>query len=180
MVLERKLRRALDRAFQVVVAGQGILLLGMVLLVFGQVVVREVFQVGVHWLYELARFFQVSLVFLGVPVLVHRKGDVAISLLVDAVAPGYRRWFHLGTMVVIAFSSTIIVAGFFLYIRRFGSVLTPTLAMPSTLFFVAVPVGFFLNGVVLFHQILCWFSEGTGACPDEAAGAFTVDPRSEI
>ncbi len=158
MHLERKLRRILDGSVHAIVAVQGLLLVGMVVLVFGQVVFREAFKVGVHWLYELALFFQVSLVFMGVPVLVHKKGDIAITVLTDAVAPRYRRWFELGSMMVIAFCSVLVFAGYFLYIHRFGSVLTPTLKMPASLFFGAVPIGFALNSVVLFHQSLSWFN----------------------
>lgn len=158
--MEQRLRQFLDSTFEVVTWIQGALLVGIVMLVFGQVVFREVFSVGAHWLYELATFFQVSLVFIGVPVLVHNRSNVAISALTDAVSPRRRKQLYFVTMLIIAFCSVLMVVSYILYVRRFGWVLTPTLKMPARLFFVSVVIGYALNGLVLVHQTLWYLNEG--------------------
>ena len=43
--------------------GQIFCLIMMTLVVFAQIVLREVFKIGIQWAFELACFFQVTLVF---------------------------------------------------------------------------------------------------------------------
>lgn len=165
--MERRLRQLLDGTFEVVTWIQGALLVGIVMLVFGQVVFRQLFSVGAHWLYELAAFFQVSLVFIGAPVLVHNRSNVAISALTDAVSPRRRKQLYLVTMLSIAFCSVLMVVSYILYVRRFGWVLTPTLKMPAKFFFISVAIGYALNGLVLVHQTLWYLTEANPAAGDD-------------
>jgi len=72
----------LARAFQAVEAVLAALLLGMVLMVFGNVVLRYAFNSGIVVSEELSRFFFVWLTFLGAIVAMHEGSHLGMDSLV--------------------------------------------------------------------------------------------------
>jgi TRAP-type C4-dicarboxylate transport system permease small subunit len=90
------------RLFQAVEAVLAALLLGMVLMVFGNVVLRYVFNSGIVVSEELARFFFVWLTFIGAIVAMHEGTHLGMDSLVARLG---RR----GKLVCLALSQALIL-----------------------------------------------------------------------
>jgi TRAP-type C4-dicarboxylate transport system permease small subunit len=90
------------RAFRAVEAVLAALLLGMVLMVFGNVVLRYVFNSGIVVSEELSRFFFVWLTFIGAIVAMHEGSHLGMDSLVARLG---RR----GKLVCLALSQALIL-----------------------------------------------------------------------
>jgi len=73
----------IDRIFKVVEFVLAALLLGMVIMVFGNVVLRYVFNSGIDVSEELSRFFFVWLTFIGAIVAMHEGSHLGMDALVS-------------------------------------------------------------------------------------------------
>jgi TRAP-type transport system small permease protein len=94
---------ALDRLFKAVEAVLAALLLGMVLMVFGNVVLRYVFNSGIVVSEELSRFFFVWLTFIGAIVAVREGTHLGMDNVVERLS---RR----GKLACLAASQLLILA----------------------------------------------------------------------
>ena len=94
---------ALDRLFKAVEAVLAALLLGMVLMIFGNVVLRYVFNSGIVVSEELSRFFFVWLTFLGAIVAVRDGTHLGMDNVVERLS---RR----GKLACLAASQLLILA----------------------------------------------------------------------
>ncbi|PWW00288.1 TRAP-type C4-dicarboxylate transport system permease small subunit [Hoeflea marina] len=134
-------------------AGIGLLALMAVLIVL-QVVARNIFDLGLPWADELARFCGIGLVFLTVPALVLRHQMVAVTLLPDSLNAPARRGIH-----VVAELSTIGFAGltlwgFAAFLPRAGKFLTPAMGMPNWGYYAPALVGTILLVLAAVFRIL--------------------------
>lgn len=64
-------------------------------LVVLQVAARNLFDLGLPWADELARFCAIGLVFLATPSLAGRQVMVSVTMLPDAMSTSVRRWMIL-------------------------------------------------------------------------------------
>jgi len=96
-------RSALDRLFKGIDVLLAMLLLGMVLMVFGNVVLRYLFNSGIVVSEELSRFFFVWLTFIGAIVAVRDGSHLGMDNVV-------RRLSRRGQLVCLAVSQALILA----------------------------------------------------------------------
>jgi C4-dicarboxylate transporter, DctQ subunit len=80
----------------------GLFLLLAVLLVFGQIVARTLFSVGISGLYELATYCAIYSVFLTSSIAIKNNIHIRIDLLANIVKPRHAFWLELLTMLLIA------------------------------------------------------------------------------
>lgn len=80
----------------------GLLLLLSVLLVFGQIVARSVFSVGVSGLYELATYCAIYSVFLTSSVAIKNNVHIRIDLLANIVSNRVAYVLEIVTMAIVA------------------------------------------------------------------------------
>lgn len=74
-------RRALGAVARAGLWFSVLLLVAMAVLVAGQVLMRNVFALGLPWADELARWFGIALVYLTIPHLLDRGSHIAVELL---------------------------------------------------------------------------------------------------
>jgi len=171
--MERRMHKSpfhvvMDFLSEQLLRGQVFCLLMMTFVVFAQVVLREVFKIGIQWAFELACFFQVTLVFLGMPVLLYKKSNISVSLLLDKLPPKGKQLLNIIGYLVAVFSVDVMAYGFYLYITKAGSFTTATLQMPNYLFFFSAGIGIALSIVALLCQLIDFFKK---TVVSEAGGA---------
>ncbi len=133
----------------------GIFLLAMIaILVVLQVAARNLFDLGLPWADELARFCGIGLVFLAVPSLAGRQALVSVSILPDALSAKARRWTTL-----IADVSTLVFGGFLLwsfaeFLPRAGKFLTPAMGVPNWFYYSLALVGSLLLTAIAVSRII--------------------------
>lgn len=86
----------------------GLFLLLAVLLVFGQIVSRSVFGLGVSGLYELATYCAVCSVFLTSSLAIKNNVHIRIDILANMVSPRKAYWLELVVMLVLLVVSAAI------------------------------------------------------------------------
>lgn len=83
----------------------GLFLLLSVLLVFGQIVARVVFNVGISGLYELATYCAIYSVFLTSSIAIKNNIHIRIDLLANVIKPRQAFWLELLVMLLVALVS---------------------------------------------------------------------------
>jgi len=140
-----------DRVLETLCVG---LLLAAVGVACLQVVLRYGFHSGLPWPEEVACWFFVWAIFLGMAVATGREAHIAIDVVQRLLPPGLRAASDLFNRAVVAAASIMLVVHGMDYVGRSISA-SPALQWPMKYFFLAVPVGGALN---LFF--LVWPSAG--------------------
>jgi len=119
-----------------------------------QVGARNLFDIGLPWADELARFSSIGLVFLAAPFLAARGQLIAVSMLPDACAPKLRRWLALvSDLTLLAFSGFLIL-GFVNFLPRAGKFLTPAMRVPNWAYYTPALIGCMLLLLVALGRVI--------------------------
>jgi len=118
-----------------------ICLVGISTLIFAQIILRNIFSIGLPWLDEMARFLHIALVFLTVPVLLREDAHISIDFLYTRLKSPWQR--RLQILILIACT---VFAGAFLvsnveFLSSYWDVPSPAMNMPNIIFFGSVFVG---------------------------------------
>ena len=127
------------------------------IMVFVQMAARNLFNLGLAELEELSRSFDISMVFLIVPILMREGQHIAVDLFMGRLPARIDKLLKLLTSAIcIAFSGVFLYSGY-LYMARHWNVPSPVLKIPNIVFFGAALVGmalFLVNCVVVFALLL--------------------------
>ncbi|MHC1761172.1 MAG: TRAP transporter small permease [Negativicutes bacterium] len=118
-----------------------ITLIGMIILIFAQVVARYLFNMPFSWTEELARHLMIWAAFVGSALAYRRNAHLGVDLLIDVMSANWRR------IVLIAVHTGI--AAFALFLCVMGSQVvartmvqsSSALSIPMGLIYLAIPVG---------------------------------------
>jgi TRAP-type C4-dicarboxylate transport system permease small subunit len=124
----------------------------MTVLVFVQVIFREVFNVGLQWVFELSRFFQVTMVWLGVPCLLYKKQHIRITALYDKFPETVRHMLDIFFYVIMFICVLMISVGYYHYFLALGKMVSPILSIPNMVFFSSIAIGIFFSLLVLIFK----------------------------
>ncbi len=125
----------------------------MAFLVAIQVVARNLFDLGLPWADELARFCCIGLVFLSIPALVIRHQMVAVTIVPDMLGEGARRAMHVvQELATLAFAG-FTLWGFAAFLPRAGKFLTPAMAMPNWGYYAPALIGTVLIAFAAIFRI---------------------------
>lgn len=133
----------------------GIVLLSLIaVLVVLQVAARNLFDLGLPWADELARFCGIGLVFLATPSLAGRQVMVSVTMLPDAMNKTVRRW-----MILVSDVATLAFAGMLLwsyaaFLPRAGKFLTPAMGVPNWFYYSLALSGSLLLTAIAITRIL--------------------------
>jgi TRAP-type C4-dicarboxylate transport system permease small subunit len=153
--------KTLNRLFESIAI---ICLIGISALIFGQIILRNIFSIGLPWLDEMARFLHIALVFLMVPVLLSEDGHIRIDFLSTRLKPHWQRWLQ-----IVILTACVLFAGAFLvsdieFMSSYWDVPSPAMSMPNIIFFGSAFVGMaglLLNTLgKLVYYILTSFESG--------------------
>jgi len=128
----------------------------MLLLVFFQIVFRDLFGFSMYGIEELARYLLVASTFLGASIALRKNELVGIIFVRDFLPIKVRRWIDLaGISLVNIFLTIVTIYGFRLIVSLLNTgQLSPSLRIPMSLVYMMVPLGFLL---MLFRSLLTAF-----------------------
>lgn len=131
-----------------------LLLLVIVAAVVAQVVARNLFDLGLPWADELARFAGIALVYLAVPHLLLQGQHIAVELLAGLL----RGWparlrAALSELAVLAFCG-LTLFGFARFLARAARFATPVMGLPNLLFYLPALIGIALLALVALHRLV--------------------------
>ncbi|HEV7322460.1 MAG TPA: TRAP transporter small permease [Ensifer sp.] len=103
--------RAVDFCFLILKVAMALLLAGMVVLVFGNVVLRYAFNTGITVSEELSRLFFVWLTFLGAVVAMREHGHLGMDSLLRRLPPRSARFAALLGHLLMLWATWLMISG---------------------------------------------------------------------
>ena len=131
-----------------------IVLSGMAVVVFLQVIFRYVINLPLFWTEELARYCLVWSSLLGSAVAVKRGQHIAVTIFIERFPAGLRRALTIVALLSVAAILTIILWGGIQLVAITRTQISPALRVSMSIPYLAVPVG---AALMLLHTILCIF-----------------------
>lgn len=125
----------------------------MLLLVTIQVFLRYLFNLGIYWIPELARYLLVTFSFFAGSMALRRNELVGISFVIEKIPIRIRRWVDFtGIVLVILFCMIGIIFGFktAILILQTGQP-SPSMRIPIGLAYLPIPTAFLL---MLFSSLI--------------------------
>ncbi|WP_298018295.1 TRAP transporter small permease subunit [uncultured Castellaniella sp.] len=125
-----------------------VMLLLTTFLVVLQVAARNVWQVGLPWADELARYGGLGIVYLAIPLLLLQNGHIAVDILSSRVKGRAGRVLAVVNEIIILAFCGLFLHGSYLFLMKAGKFSTPALRMPNLIFYLPVVVGVLLFTLV--------------------------------
>ncbi|MCY0096874.1 TRAP transporter small permease [Hoeflea ulvae] len=125
----------------------------MAALIAVQVVARNIFDLGLPWADELARFCCIGLVFLAIPALVLNHQMVAVTVVPDMLGGRARRSLHVAQELATLAFAGFTLWGFAAFLPRAGKFLTPAMGMPNWGYYAAALIGTVLIACAALFRI---------------------------
>ncbi|WP_249691128.1 TRAP transporter small permease [Stappia sp. WLB 29] len=145
-----------------------LLLMAMSVLVVGQVLGRNLLDLGMPWADELARFCGVALVFLCVPLLALQGRHVAVELVPMSLPLGARRWTGMLVELSVLAFALFFLYGLYRFLGRAWKFATPTLGIPNWVFYAPAIVAMVLLALVTLARLLALLRGETPPGSDQA------------
>ncbi len=124
------------------------------ILIFVQIILRNLFSMAFAGIEELARFAHVTMVFLLVPLLFREGKHVAIDIVLLHVPPKVNLALRLFATLMTAVYGAFFLVSEYLFMLRNATVPTPGLGMPNILFFAGAYVGMALLMLTAIEQFI--------------------------
>jgi len=131
-----------------------IVLSGMAVVVFLQVIFRYVLNLPLFWTEELARYCLVWASLLGSAVAVKRGQHIAVTIFMERLPPALRRGLTMMALISVAAILTIILWGGIQLVAITRAQISPALRVSMSVPYLAVPVG---AALMLLHTIVYIF-----------------------
>jgi len=131
-----------------------LLLVAMTALIVIQVLGRNVFNAGLPWAEELARYCGLGVVYLTVPLLLLHDKHIKVQLL-PAWLEGRPKWTLelVNDLLVLAFCLIFLTAGW-QFLKRAAQFSTAALAIPNWVYYLPAAIGMVLLTLVAASRVL--------------------------
>ena len=125
-----------------------ILMAFIIVIMFGQVLFRYIFNQSLSWSEELAKFIFVWLTFLGAAICLKERIHIGVEFLTDRLPVKWKRYFELfQTVLITLFNVALSVIGF-CWVWEVSGTLSPALSLPlNIVFYAALPVASVLSAI---------------------------------
>jgi TRAP-type C4-dicarboxylate transport system permease small subunit len=149
-----------DLFFRLAEALLVLMLCAMVVMVFGNVVLRYGFNSGLDFSEELSRFFFIWITFLGAAVVIRKRRHVDVTVLTDRLPPAAAKVVYLVADAAVLFMlGALTWAGADLAAMAHRQ-LSAAMDLPMSLAYTAMPVGTGLMFVFLVATMIWEWREG--------------------
>jgi len=116
-------------------------LIAVTALIMVQIAAREIFNVGLSWADELARYAGLTVIFMGVPTLSARHEHVKVDMFLNMMPASARRFVSIANdVLMVVFCAMFMYAGW-LFLQRAARFSTPALGMPNLIWYLPAIVG---------------------------------------
>jgi TRAP-type C4-dicarboxylate transport system permease small subunit len=131
-----------------------LLLVAMTALIMIQVLGRNVFNAGLPWAEELARYCGLGVVYLTVPLLLLHDKHIKVELLPARLGGGSRRALELANeLMVLAFCVVFLTAGW-MFLKRAAQFSTAAMGIPNWLYYLPAAIGMVLLTLVALSRVV--------------------------
>lgn len=129
------------------------LLLLLAALVILQVVCRNVFDLGLPWADELARFCGIALVFLAMPQLLLGDKHIAMDIVPKMLPGAARAGLGVACGLLSLVFCGIMLWALYTFLLRAAKFSTPALGIPNLVFYAPAVLGFVFLAAVAAHLL---------------------------
>lgn len=172
--------KGLDRIFRVLTAFSMVMLALMSVLVVGQVILRNFFDLGLPWADELSRIANIALVFFAVPALMLHNRHIAIDLLFSALGERGKAILRFANYTLISLFSAIFLFGLYKFLLRAGKFSTPSLSMPNYAVYAPVVMAIVLLLAVALYRLISRTETATDYENEDVGNAIADAIESEM
>jgi len=125
-----------------------------------QVASRNLFNIGLPWADELARFAGLATVFFTIPLLQYQGRHIAVDVFSSRL--NNRAAIVLGALneLIVLFFCCLLLVSFFNFFQRAAHFATPATGMPNWLFYSPALAGIILCTLVTFLRLVRMLSSG--------------------
>lgn len=124
------------------------------LIVTLQVIARYLVGHALSWPDETSRYLFVWITFLGASLALKKREHFALELLPDSLPPKAARWLEIGVMIVVLLTTLMLIWYGIVLTLDGHKVLTPTLEIPRSLPYAAIPFGALLMTIRATEHLL--------------------------
>lgn len=136
--------------------------IGLILLVFIQVVARYILNVSVGWSAELSRYLLIWITWISASYAIKREEHIRIKLLTDKMPETGRKYIEVFVLFIWTFFATIMAWGgtqMILVLHQTGQQ-TSTLGISSWIPYLIVPIAGMLIIIRVIEQFILIFKKG--------------------
>jgi TRAP-type C4-dicarboxylate transport system permease small subunit len=129
-------------------------LIVMTVCIVGQVIGRNVFNVGMPWADELSRVSGIAIVFLAVPLLALRGQHVAVDMVPMLLKPRARRIVLVAAELMVLGFSAFMLFALQAFLLRAGKFATPAMGLTNWFVYTPAMIGFALLALVTILRLV--------------------------
>jgi TRAP-type transport system small permease protein len=129
-------------------------LIVMTVCIVGQVIGRNVFNVGMPWADELSRVSGIAIVFLAVPLLALRGQHVAVDMVPMLLKPRARRIVLVAAELMVLGFAAFMLFALQAFLLRAGKFATPAMGMTNWFVYAPAVIGFALLALVTILRLV--------------------------
>lgn len=138
------------------------LLVAATTLIMVEVFARGLFNTGLPWADELARYSGLGVIFLTVPLLLARDGHVKVDMFFNLLRGAPRRLVAIvNELLILAFCILFLVSCYW-FMQRAGRFSTPALGIPNLVYYLPAMAGMALTTLVAFDRVIAVLGGGPG------------------
>ena len=157
MIKKNPLRIGLDWVYKIFFVLQSVCMYASVITVVATVLLREVFKVSLVWGYEIACWFVIILVFIGMPRNLRDKSNIGVSFVYDISPKIVQTIFSIIHFVVEVTVLIMMSNGFKIWITRVGKATLPASRFTNTMYYGVVGIGVAFSLLEMFTEIIDLF-----------------------
>ena len=157
MLKKNPLRTGLDWVYRVFFLIQSVCMYASVLTVVVTVALREIFKISLVWGYEIACWFVIILVFIGMPRNLRDKSNIGVSFVYDISPKVVQTIFSVIHFVVEVTVLIMMSSGFKIWITRVGKATLPASHFTNTMYYGVVGIGVAFSLLEMFTEIIDLF-----------------------
>ncbi len=129
-------------------------LIVMTVCIVGQVIGRNVFNIGMPWADELSRVSGIAIVFLAVPLLALRGQHVAVDMVPMLLKPRARRIVLVAAELMVLGFSAFMLFALQAFLLRAGKFATPAMGLTNWFVYTPAVIGFALLALVTILRLV--------------------------
>lgn len=131
-----------------------LLLVVMTTFIVIQVVGRNIFNAGLSWAEELARYCGLAVVYLTVPLLLYYDKHIKIDLLAARLKPESKRVLDVVNEVLVLVFCLFFLAAGWQFLKRAAQFSTAALGIPNWIYYLPAAVGMTLLTLVAAFRVM--------------------------
>lgn len=125
----------------------------MCILIFGNVLLRQLFNSGITWAEELSRFLFVWLVFLGAIVALKKNQHIVVDLFIEKMNPKMTKFFKVVSSLLILFVLWLFLDGSWKFTFMNTTNYSPAIGMPLSFYYGIGIVTSISMGIIVVMQL---------------------------